>query len=89
MVRPGKRRSYQRHALRSEHWFIVRGTAQAILDGMQRELMSGDSLDIPAGTDHRVGTIGHIDLVFVEVQHGAFGEDDTVRVEDDFGRNEG
>jgi mannose-6-phosphate isomerase len=90
VVRPGKRLSYQRHGRRSEHWFILRGRAQAILDGVPRELTSGDSLDIPAGTDHRIGNIGDIDLVFVEVQHGEyFGEDDIVRLEDDYGRSGG
>ncbi|HEV3281267.1 MAG TPA: phosphomannose isomerase type II C-terminal cupin domain [Acidimicrobiales bacterium] len=89
VVRAGKRLSYQRHARRSEHWFVVRGTATAILDGVERELRPGDSLDIPAGADHRIGNTGPTDLVFVEVQHGEyFGEDDIVRLEDDFGRGE-
>jgi mannose-6-phosphate isomerase len=90
VVRPGKRLSYQRHTRRSEHWFVVQGTATAILDGVEQELEPGDSLDIPAGTDHRIGNTGPQDLVFVEVQHGEyFGEDDIVRLEDDFGRSEG
>jgi methylenetetrahydrofolate dehydrogenase (NADP+)/methenyltetrahydrofolate cyclohydrolase len=54
-VLPGKRLSYQRHARRSEHWFIVSGTALVTLDGVQsRALAAGDSVDIPAGTAHRL-----------------------------------
>ena len=33
VVTPGKRLSYQLHAKRAEHWFIVAGTAQVTLDG--------------------------------------------------------
>ncbi len=87
-VLPGKRLSYQRHARRSEHWFIVRGTGEVVLDGTPRALVAGDSVDIPAGTNHRIGNTGYAELVFVEVQHGDyFGEDDIVRLEDDYGRD--
>jgi mannose-6-phosphate isomerase-like protein (cupin superfamily) len=87
VVLPGRRLSYQRHARRSEHWFIVQGTALVTLDGVQRELAAGGSVDIPVGTDHRIENATGTEVVFVEVQHGEyFGEDDIVRLEDDFGR---
>jgi mannose-6-phosphate isomerase len=88
-VLPGKRLSDQRRARRSEHWFVVEGAAEAILDGVPRSLLPGDSLDIPVGTAHRIGNTGDSHLVFVEVQHGEyFGEDDITRLEDDYGRND-
>jgi len=88
-VLPGKRLSYQRHARRSEHWFIVSGTALVTLDGVQCELVPGESVDIPVGTAHRIENAADADVVFVEVQHGAyFGEDDIVRLEDDYGRSD-
>jgi mannose-6-phosphate isomerase len=87
VVRPGKRLSYQRHARRSEHWFVVEGSALVTIDGEQRRLDAGDAVDIAAGSAHRIENVGSTDLVFVEVQHGDyFGEDDIVRLEDDFGR---
>jgi mannose-6-phosphate isomerase-like protein (cupin superfamily) len=44
-------------------------------------------VDIPRGAAHRIANEGDRDVVFVEVQHGDyFGEDDIVRLEDDFGR---
>lgn len=87
-VLPGMRLSYQRHDRRSEHWFVVRGIAEVILDGVPRSLAAGDSLDIPVGSAHRIGNPGDTALVFVEVQHGEyFGEDDIVRLEDDYGRS--
>ena len=87
VVRPGKRLSYQQHAKRAEHWFFVSGQAQVTLDGAVTTLSPGQAIDIPMGAAHRVANEGTADVVFIEVQHGTyFGEDDIVRLEDDFGR---
>ena len=86
-VTPGKRLSYQSHAQRAEHWFVVSGTATVTLDDVEHEVAAGTAIDIPLGTKHRVENRGSAPLVFIEVQHGTyFGEDDIVRYEDDFGR---
>ncbi len=90
VVLPGARLSYQRHERRSEHWFVVRGSGYVILDGTERRVGAGDTVDIPVGTCHRIGNDGDAALVFVEVQHGSyFGEDDIIRLEDDYGRSDG
>ncbi len=87
VVHPGKRLSYQRHSKRAEHWFIVSGTAKVTLDGTVTELHAGESIDIPLQGAHRVANEGDTDVVLIEVQHGTyFGEDDIVRLEDDYGR---
>ena len=87
VVEPGKRLSYQQHAKRSEHWFVVTGIATVILNGTEQQVGPGQSIDIPVGTAHRCENRGSEQVVFVEVQHGTyFGEDDIVRLEDDFGR---
>ncbi|REJ78026.1 MAG: cupin domain-containing protein [Acidobacteria bacterium] len=90
-VLPQKRLSYQRHGKRSEHWFIVRGTAKVTLNGVEMLVNSGESVDIPVGTAHRVENPEQGQtLVFIETQTGTyFGEDDIERIEDDFGRIEG
>jgi mannose-6-phosphate isomerase len=89
VVRRARRLSYQRHASRSEHWFIVRGRAAVTLDGEGTEFNPGDAIDIPRGSAHRIESIGDDDLLFIEVQHGDyFGEDDIERLEDDFGRGD-
>lgn len=86
-VLPGKRLSYQKHASRSEHWTIVRGWARVTLDGVRVDLEVGESIDIAAGSAHRVENPGAHRLVLIEVQLGNYlGEDDIVRLEDDFGR---
>lgn len=86
-VLPKKRLSYQKHARRAEHWFVVEGTARITLDGAEIVKRAGESVDIAVGTAHRVENPGEELLVFVEVQRGDYlGEDDIVRLEDDFGR---
>jgi mannose-6-phosphate isomerase len=90
VVHPGKRLSYQRHAHRAEHWFIVSGHATVTVDGEVTELGPGQAIDIPLEAAHRIGNNGDTDVVFIEVQLGSyFGEDDIVRLEDDYGRVEG
>lgn len=87
VVRSGRRLSYQRHELRSEHWFIVSGTGVVVLDGVEHAVAAGSSVDVPRRTAHRIANTGGDDLTFIEVQYGDyFGEDDIVRLEDDYGR---
>ena len=86
-VWPGKRLSYQKHAQRAEHWVVVGGTARVTLDGQEITVRTGEAIDIPLGAAHRVENPGDDKLVFIEVQRGNYlGEDDIVRLEDDFGR---
>ena len=47
----------------------------------------GETMDIRVGAAHRVENPGADLLVFIEIQRGDYlGEDDIVRLEDDFGR---
>jgi mannose-6-phosphate isomerase len=86
-VHPGHRLSYQRHAHRAEHWFVIAGTARVTLDGEQQEVSSGRAVDIPVRSAHRVENPGDGSLVLIEVQTGDyFGEDDIERLSDDYGR---
>lgn len=86
-VSPGKRLSYQRHKRRAEHWFIVQGTALVTIDGQDKTVGPGNTVDFAVGVLHRIANIGSDEVIFVEVQTGTyFGEDDIERIEDDFGR---
>lgn len=88
-VLPGKRLSYQQHSHRAEHWFVVRGIAKVTLNGIEILVKTGEAVDIAVGDAHRVENQNATDmLVFIETQTGDyFGEDDIVRLEDDFGRS--
>ncbi len=87
-VLPGKRLSYQKHAQRAEHWFVVQGAAKVTLDGEEAIVRKAQAVDIALGMAHRVENPGDELLIFIEVQQGDYlGEDDIVRLQDDFGRN--
>lgn len=65
----------------------VSGRARVTLDGSEVLISAGQTVDIPAGTAHRIENIGETDLIFIEIQQGSyFGEDDIERLQDDFGR---
>lgn len=86
-VFPGKRLSYQKHSQRAEHWVVVQGTAKVTLDDREIMVGTGQAIDIAVGSAHRVENPGEAALVFIEVQRGNYlGEDDIVRLQDDFGR---
>ena len=89
-VLPEKRLSYQRHSRRSEHWFVVCGTAKVTLNGKEFLVKKGEDINVPVGTAHRVENPDAEELlIFIETQTGDyFGEDDIERYEDDFGRME-
>ena len=87
-VSPEMRLSYQRHSRRSEHWYVVCGTAKVTLNGEEKLVFPGEAIDIRAHDAHRVENPDRSEpLVFIETQTGDyFGEDDIERLDDDFGR---
>ena len=86
-VLPGKRLSYQKHFRRREHWMVVEGKGVVTIDGKDSHIEKGDTIDIPQEAAHRMANTGDGDLTFVEIQQGEyFGEDDIIRLEDDYGR---
>ncbi|MDR1377563.1 MAG: mannose-1-phosphate guanylyltransferase/mannose-6-phosphate isomerase [Synergistaceae bacterium] len=89
LISSGKRLSLQYHHHRSEHWVVVQGTALVTIDGKQQFVHEGESVFIPKNAHHRLENPGKVALEIVEVQGGEYlGEDDIVRLEDDFSRNE-
>jgi mannose-6-phosphate isomerase-like protein (cupin superfamily) len=87
-VHPGARLSYQTHQHRSEHWFVVAGTATCTLDGRTFDVPAGGSVDVQIGAAHRIANRQTEELVVIEVQRGTYtGEDDIIRLADDYGRS--
>ena len=88
-VDPGHRLSYQKHFKRKEHWMIVQGEATVTLDAREITLKPGEYIDIGFEIAHRIANYASEPLVFIEVQQGNyFGEDDIIRLEDDYGRSD-
>lgn len=89
VVKPGAALSLQSHFHRSEHWIVVQGTARVTVDGTQKLVAENQSVYIPLGAVHRMENPGKLDMVLIEVQTGSYlGEDDIVRYEDVYARNE-
>lgn len=86
-VNPGQQLSYQSHAKRAEHWVIIKGQPEVVLNDVTHRLNPGESIYIPQGAKHRIRNPGSTVVEFVEVQVGSyFGEDDIVRYQDDYKR---
>lgn len=88
MVKPGGRLSLQSHYHRSEHWVVVGGTLE-VTRGDQVEILSeNQSTYIPIGQKHRLANPGKVPAFLIEVQSGAYlNEDDIVRYDDVYGRS--
>jgi mannose-1-phosphate guanylyltransferase / mannose-6-phosphate isomerase len=88
VVKQGGRLSLQLHHHRAEHWVVVRGTARVTIGDEVKILHENESIYVPIGARHRLENPGKIDLELIEVQTGSYlGEDDIVRVEDDYHRS--
>jgi mannose-1-phosphate guanylyltransferase len=87
-VKPGKRLSLQKHFHRNEHWIVVRGTATVTVGNETRLVRPNESTYIKMGEVHRLENEGKIPVILIEAQVGEYtGEDDIVRIEDDFKRD--
>lgn len=87
-VHPGQQLSLQKHHQRAEHWVVTTGTARVTLDDRQFDLQPGEYCDIAIGQVHRLANLTNGPVEIVEVQFGSYlGEDDIVRLQDDYGRD--
>lgn len=87
-VKPGKRLSLQKHYHRNEHWIVVSGTATVTVGDETRLVRPNESTYIKMGEVHRLENQGKIPVVLIEAQVGEYtGEDDIVRIDDDFKRD--
>jgi mannose-6-phosphate isomerase len=86
-VAPAQRLSYQTHEHRAEHWTVVAGRATCVIDDSVLVLRSGESVRVDIGQAHRITNEEDEVLVLIEVQLGAYcEEDDICRLQDDYGR---
>lgn len=87
MVKPGAKLSLQSHHHRSEHWVVVSGTLEVTKGEETAFLTENQSTYIAVGEKHRLSNPGKIPAFLIEVQSGAYlNEDDIVRFEDIYRR---
>tara|TARA_B110000008_G_scaffold279993_1_gene330419 strand:+ start:25078 stop:26481 length:1404 start_codon:yes stop_codon:yes gene_type:complete len=88
MVNPRSKLSLQKHKFRSEHWVIISGSAIITCGKKVFELVENQSTYIPQGIVHRLENQNNTPLEIIEIQSGSYlGEDDIIRLEDDYQRN--
>ena len=94
VVTPGARLSLQKHFHRAEHWTVVSGIADITIGPDMDHLKTirvnpNESVHIPLGHIHRMANPGEEPMTLIEVQIGDYlGEDDIVRLQDDYGRKD-
>jgi mannose-6-phosphate isomerase-like protein (cupin superfamily) len=86
-ISPGQQISLQKHRQRHEHWVVVLGSAHVTVGAQVLTLALGGHIDIAVGEVHRLANLTTGPVEIVEVQFGDYlGEDDIVRLSDDYGR---
>jgi mannose-6-phosphate isomerase-like protein (cupin superfamily) len=86
-VNPGQRLSLQLHHKREEHWIVVKGQATITVGERTWAANTGEVIFIPMNTQHRLANLSDQPVELIEVQLGQyFGEDDIVRLQDDYQR---
>jgi mannose-6-phosphate isomerase-like protein (cupin superfamily) len=87
IIKPNQAPSYQYHFKRSEVWVVVQGKGELKLNGATTQVTTGQIIHVPLKAKHQIRNNSDEDLIFIEVQLGDyFGEDDIVRLEDNYGR---
>ncbi|MFO8052913.1 MAG: mannose-1-phosphate guanylyltransferase/mannose-6-phosphate isomerase [Candidatus Omnitrophota bacterium] len=87
IIKPKKRLSFQYHKKRSEHWVVIKGEAKVHIDRKEFTIAHNESAFVPQGKKHRLENPKNFSLEIIEVQCGTYvGEDDIIRMDDDFSR---
>ena len=82
-IMPGKKLSLQMHYHRTEHWVVLRGTAEVVRGNEHMYIHEEESVFIPQTVKHQLSNPGKIPLELIEIQNGAYiSEDDIVRFEE-------
>lgn len=81
-INKGSLISKQYHQHRAEHWVIVSGKAEVILNEISKIYEANESIYIPPGCVHTIRNVGDYPLEIIEIQSGHYlGEDDITRVD--------
>lgn len=67
-LQKGSGMKYHSHELRREVWTVASGSGQVVINDKERNVSSGDVIDIPVGTKHKI--FADTDMSIIEVQIG-------------------
>jgi mannose-6-phosphate isomerase-like protein (cupin superfamily) len=85
-VRPGLETSVHYHRMRDETWVVLDPGLEVEVGDAVTEPQPGDEFMIPAEQTHRIRCIGESPGRILEVAYGYTSEDDSLRLEDPYGR---
>jgi mannose-1-phosphate guanylyltransferase len=86
-VSPNQSISLQYHFHREEHWVVVEGDGEVVIEDNVKSIEVGDSIFIQKEEVHRLSA-GPQGIVIIETQVGICDEEDIVRLSDFYGRAE-
>ena len=85
---PHKRTSLQYHKYRAECMTVTDGSVEIVVGNETNKMVPGDYCYIKTGVPHRLQNNSEHPVYIIEVQTGEnLGEDDIIRLEDDFNRD--
>ena len=88
IVKPEGQLSLQSHKHRSEHWVIVEGIAEIVVNDEIFNLHENQHIFIPKGTKHRIFNEEKETLEIIELQYGdLISEEDIKRFKDLYNRD--
>lgn len=67
-LNPGHRMNYHSHERRDEVWTVISGSGKTVVDGVEKQVKTGDVIVMPAGCKHTI--LADTELKVVEVQLG-------------------
>ena len=85
-VEPGQETSVHYHQMRDEMWVVLDAGLTVQIGNRTIEATPGEEFIVSAETTHRLSNRGDARGRVLEIAYGYTTEDDTLRVEDDYGR---
>jgi mannose-6-phosphate isomerase len=85
-VEPDQSTSEHYHQLRDEMWVILDGGLRIQIGNRVVDARPGDEFVVSAEEPHRITNTGTKRGRVLEIAHGYTTEDDTLRLQDDYGR---
>lgn len=85
-VEPGQETSVHYHQMRDETWVVLDPGVRIQIGDRTVEAGPGEEFMVPAETAHRIANPGERSGRVLEIAYGYTTEDDTLRLQDDYGR---
>ena len=83
VIYPGMQLSSHIHEKRNENYTVIKGTLTVRLDGTVKEVPTGESINIPAGAEHKLWNDTDNTIIVIEVDTGKIiDESDMVHSDD-------